>query len=366
MSTPAPVQRQFPCTNCGAALFWDPGTTSLKCPYCGTENHVAPAVNAEPVRELDFLAHLRRSADRAETVEAMLVRCDGCGAEQTLAPGRTADTCTFCGAGIVAQAVCTRSIKPAAVLPFAVPKERACDAFSKWLGSLWFAPGDLKRVARRDGLRGAYVPAWTYDSRADTRYTGQRGDDYWTTETYTAHENGRSVTRTRQVRRTRWRHAAGRVHNAFDDVLVLAVRNLPPKASALEPWDLHALVPYDDGYLSGFVAERYQVDLPTGFELAKGQMAPVIDQTIRRDIGGDHQRVDSADTAYFDVTFKHVLLPMWISAYRYQGKVFTFLVNARTGEVQGDRPYSVWKILLAVLLVAAVAVGIWVLASSQR
>lgn len=365
MTAPATGQRQFPCSNCGAALFWDPGTTSLKCPYCATETHVAPAAEADPVGELDFVAHLRHAAERADTIEAMLVRCDGCGAEQTFAPGQTAGTCAFCGAGMVAQAVCTRLIKPGAVLPFAVPRGRANEVFAAWLGGLWFAPGDLKRFARRDGLKGAYVPAWTYDARADTRYAGQRGDDYWTTESYTAFENGKSVRRTRQVRHTRWRGASGRVHNAFDDVLVLAVRNLPPTARALEPWDLNALEPYDDRYLSGFVAERYQVDLPGGFELAKGQMAPVIDQTVRRDIGGDHQRVDSADTAYSDVTFKHVLLPMWISAYRYHDRVFTFLVNARTGEVQGDRPYSVWKITFAVLLAVAVAVLVWGLASRR-
>lgn len=347
--TVAMKQQQFPCSGCGATLFWDPGSGSLKCPYCGTENTVAPAADAGPVQELDFYGHLRSSLESSETVEALTVRCDGCGAEQVLQPGQTAGTCAFCGAGMVAQAVVKRVIKPRSLLPFAVTNQQAGDAFGRWINSLWFAPSDLKQLANRQGLKGVYVPAWTYDCQVDTDYTGQRGDDYWDSETYTAMENGQSVTRTRQVRRTRWSSAWGRVHNQFDDVLVLAMQNLPAKARHLEPWDLPSLVPYDDRYLSGFVGESYNIDLPTGFELAKQVMAPTIDGTIRHDIGGDHQRISTKDSNYYDITFKHVLLPIWISAYRYQDRVFNFLVNARTGEVQGDRPWSAIKIALAII-----------------
>lgn len=353
-----PKQRQFPCTGCGATLFWDPGSTSLKCPYCGAENTVAPAEDTEPVLELDFHEHLQKSFDSAETMEALTVRCDGCGAEQAMQPGQTAGTCAFCGSGMVAQAVIKRVLKPRSLLPFSVTSQQACDAFVRWIGGLWFVPSNLRLMANRGGLKGVYVPAWTYDCEVDTDYTGQRGDDYWDTETYTATENGQSVTKTRQVRRTRWSPAWGRVHDSFDDVLILAVQNLPAKARALEPWDLPALVPYDDRYLSGFIGESYTVDLPTGFEVAKGVMSPVIDGTIRWDIGGDHQQISSKDSKYYDITFKHILLPMWISAYRYQDRVFNFLVNARTGEVQGDRPFSVWKIAFAVLFVLVVVITI--------
>ncbi|QOV91000.1 zinc finger domain-containing protein [Humisphaera borealis] len=355
--TAEPKQQQFPCTGCGATLFWDPGSSSLKCPYCGAENTVAPTPEAEPVQEMDFLAHLHTAMESAETMEAITVRCDGCGAEQSMRPGQTAGNCAFCGSGMVAQAVVKRVLKPRALLPFSITNNQACDAFVGWINGLWFAPSNLKRMANREGIKGVYVPAWTYDCQVDTDYTGQRGDDYWDTETYTVTENGQSVTKTRQVRRTRWSSAWGRVHDTFDDVLVLAVENLPPKARHLEPWDLPALVPYDDRYLSGFVGESYTIDLPNGFELAKQVMSPVIDGTIRSDIGGDHQQISTKDSNYYDITFKHILLPMWISAYRYQDRVFTFLVNARTGEVQGDRPWSVWKILFTVLAILAAVAG---------
>jgi hypothetical protein len=85
-------------------------------------------------------------------------------------------------------------------------------------------------------------------------------------------------------------------------------------------------------------------------------MQPVIREDIRRDIGGDQQRIGGADTRYGNITFKHILLPFWIAGFRFRGKTYQFIVNGRTGEVQGDRPYSMVKITLAVLaglLVAA-------------
>jgi hypothetical protein len=144
----------------------------------------------------------------------------------------------------------------------------------------------------------------------------------------------------------------------FDDVLVLASRSLPAHhTEALEPWDLKNLEPYKDEYLSGFRAESYRVGLEPGFDRAKEIMAGVIDGDVRRDIGGDEQRVHSIRTQYNDVTFKHILLPIWISAYRWKEKVYRFVVNGRTGEVQGERPWSVVKILLAVLAALALIGG---------
>ena len=356
-TAPAHSQRQFPCKQCGANLVFEPGTTALTCQYCGTRNDIAPL--AEVIEELDFQEHAAQLAASTETQETLTVRCNACGAETDFTHDVAASRCPFCGAAIVATASSRKQIKPRSLLPFHITRQQADDLFRRWVEGLWFAPNDLVRVAQRSGIDGAYVPAWTYDSRTTSDYRGERGDDYWDTQTYTAIENGRSVTRTRQVRRTRWRHASGRVSNTFDDVLVLASRSLPPKhAHALEPWDLRSLVPYRDEYLSGFAADSYQVDLVQGFEAAKQIMAGVIEQTIRADIGGDHQRIHSVQTRYRDVTFKHILLPVWISAYRYHERVFRFLVNARTGEVQGERPWSAVKIALLVTFLVAVALAV--------
>jgi predicted RNA-binding Zn-ribbon protein involved in translation (DUF1610 family) len=343
------AQRQFPCKQCGANLVFEPGVQSLKCPYCGTVNEIVTDASAR-VEELDYARALNEQAHAEDLEEKITVKCTTCGAETTLAPNVTADRCPFCGAAIVAEGSSKKLIRPKAVLPFFITREQAGGKFREWIASRWFAPGELKRRAESAQIAGVYLPCWTYDAHTTSDYTGERGEDYWDTETYTSFENGKSVTRTRQVQKTRWWPASGTVEEPFDDVLVLASRSLPANlVEALEPWDLKSFVPYRDEYLSGFVAESYQIALPEGFEIAKGIMADAIRQTVAQDIGGDHQRIHSVDTRYFDVTFKHALLPVWISAYRFAGRTFRFMVNARTGEVQGERPYSWIKITLAVL-----------------
>src|SRR5690606_25027992 len=118
-------------------------------------------------------------------------------------------------------------LQPGALLPFGIDRKRAKQLFQGWIAGLWFAPSKLKNVARLDDrLTGIYVPYWTYDSRTTTFYRGQRGEHYWTTETYTTRVNGKTVTRTRQVRKTRWWPCSGTVWNRFDDVLVMASHSL--------------------------------------------------------------------------------------------------------------------------------------------
>ncbi len=292
----------------------------------------------------------------------MTVRCDDCGAETTTEPNVTARQCPFCGSHIVSTASSTKHIKPASLLPFKVTHKEGRDRFTKWIASLWFAPNSLKNIAKQDDkLNGMYVPYWTYDSDTTSFYRGERGEHYWETQHYTTRENGKTVHKTRRVRKARWYPASGTVWGSFDDVLVLASDSLPRKyTERLEPWDLQNLVSYKDEYLSGFRAESYHVDLAEGFDNARQIMDVHIRTLVRRDIGGDEQRISSVRTQHDNVTFKHVLLPVWISAYRYKNKTYRFLINGRTGEVQGERPWSWAKIALLVagLIAAAVAIAI--------
>src|SRR5581483_1648308 len=108
------------------------------------------------------------------------------------------------------------------------------------------------------------------------------------------------------------------------------------------------LAPYDPAYLAGFAAQRYQVDVTGGFEQAKALMTGPIQVAVRRDIGGDEQRIETLKTSYAAVTFKHLLLPVYLGAYVFGGKSYQIMVNARTGDVEGERPYSFWKIAAAV------------------
>lgn len=285
-----------------------------------------------------------------EAVEA--VRCDKCGAEQKLEGSLFAGHCAFCGTAIVSKGYASRRIKPKSIVPFQVDRARAVEAFRRWVRRRWLAPGDLKRYAQSDaGLTGIYLPYWTYDCRTASDYSGERGDDYYTTETVMVRNSkGEEVAQTRQVKQTRWTSVTGRVERFHDDVLVLASKSLPAGiADAVRHFDLKGLVPYQPQFVSGFQAEAYQVTLREGFPIAKASIDAAVLAAVRRDIGGDQQRVQSVSTRYAEVRFKHVLLPAWLSAYRYRDKVYRFLVNGQSGEVSGESPVSWWKVAFLVL-----------------
>ena len=363
-AVPQQKVHQYRCPGCAADVAFEPKEGALACPYCGRVEAIPQ--NAEQVEERSYEAYLceiPRQMDRLSQ-QALEVSCQACGSVFAFEPPEVAGACPFCGSAVVSQPRSSDPLTaPEGILPFRVTKEQAAESIRKWLSTRWFAPNALKRLARQGALAGMYVPFWTYDSHTVSYYTGERGEYYYTTETYTDTDSqGRRVTRTRQVRHTRWYPASGRVSRWFDDVLVPATTSISrARLEALEPWDLGSLKPYDPAFLAGHKAQRYQVGLAAGFETAKAAMARVIRRDVEADIGGDEQRVHHIATSYSGVTFKHLLLPVWISAYRFQAKVYQVLVNARTGEVQGERPYSAWKIAGLVLLILAVVLAFLIL-----
>ena len=361
--TPDPAKpegiKKFPCRNCGGPLLFVPGATHLRCPYCHSENDIpADPKDNDFLKEHDFLATLeeenRKQEQETDAPLAAAIHCDNCGAETTISPDRTSDKCPYCGSPMTMQNRFTCKLNVQALLPFVIDSEKALAIYQNWLSSRWFAPNDfIRRATREEAMSGIYMPYWTYDADTKTWYRGQRGDAYYTTEQVAVTRSGKTVYETRQVKRIRWTPVSGQVSVFFDDVLVPASRSLPVHLQdKLKPWKLDNLKPFRYEFLSGFVTEAYQVGLKDGFDDAKKRMAPAIDGAIRSDIGGEEQRIDHQESRYSKVTFKHILLPLWLSAYSYGGVTYRFSVNAQTGEASGDRPWSFWKIA------AAVAVGL--------
>jgi DNA-directed RNA polymerase subunit RPC12/RpoP len=342
----------YPCPACGADLQYEPKDGFLSCPHCG--HREAIPTSAEQVEERSIEQYLQIRPEQLEQLaaNALEVQCQSCGATVTFLPPQVAGQCDFCGVQIVAQPKSADPIlAPAGVLPFRITQQQASAGLRAWLQSRWFAPNALKHFAQPDAIDGVYLPFWTYDTDTTSYYTGQRGDHYYVTETYYETDSqGRQVAQTRQVQHTRWSPASGRVSRWFDDVLVPATVSLAQnRLEALEPWDLAELRPYEPAFLSGFKAQRYQVDLAQGFERVRQVTAAVIQGDVRQDIGGNVQQIHDVSTHYSGITFKHLLLPVYAGAYRFNQKIYQIVINGRTGEIQGDRPYSVWKIALFVM-----------------
>ena len=349
-------QKRFPCPGCSAEMQFDPASGQLKCPFCG---QTAPAPSADaPIPPHPLDAALAAAPQAALSSQALQVTCQGCGSAVVFEPPEVAGTCPFCGSPIVAQPQAADPLTaPDAVLVFKLPKAEAQQSVSKWLASRWFAPNALKDMAHPDrGISGVYLPFWSYSTDTHSAYRGERGEHYYVTEEYDEQDSqGNTVHRTRQVQHTNWYPVSGEVARRFEDELISGTHAVAEShLNALEPWDLAALRPYDPAYLAGFKAQRYQLDLAGGFDEAKQVMAQRIEQDVASDIGGDEQRVEDVRTEYANSTFRHLLLPVWVGAYRFGDKVYQLAVNARTGAVHGDRPYSTAKIAVLVLLILVV------------
>jgi predicted RNA-binding Zn-ribbon protein involved in translation (DUF1610 family) len=352
------TEHRWPCDKCGADLRFAPGQSELVCANCGNVQAIPAATDRKRARsfvEHDVAQGLRDDLPDTASEEVRTTHCPSCGGVVEFQGANHAMECPFCATPVVVDTGTQRLIKPQGVVPFQLTENQARSALISWMGSLWFAPNTLLEYARKGrAMNGIYVPFWTFDAATSSSYRGARGDDY--TETRTVTRNGKQETE--QVTRTSWTNVSGHVARDFDDVMVMASTTLPQQlGDELTPWDLSQMEPYSADFLAGFQAEGYTVALADGHATGHDKMSAVIRRDVESDIGGDKQRVDNVDTDWRDETFKHILLPIWMAAYKYNDKSYRFLVNGQTGEVQGERPYSWWKIGFAVLAVVVLVAG---------
>ncbi|MCR9199114.1 MAG: hypothetical protein NXI04_10745 [Planctomycetaceae bacterium] len=362
--------RIFPCDGCGADLEFHIGDQMLACKYCGHVREIELDDEAE-LSEQDYHAMLSKLREwRQDVAEERLengdlehsgdsttrneLRCDSCGGNVEFIGSLTSTHCPYCGSPVQLENAhkCQEHRIPVdGVLPFQIEKKHAQMNLTQWVNSRWFAPNEFRRRGVDGEFNGVYLSYFTFDSMTFTSYSGQRGEYYYVTR-----GSGKNK---RRERRTRWYPASGRFQRFFDDVLVLANNGLKRDFMLrLEPWPLLKVVPFNQQMLAGHLARTYDLELDHCFGESKGRMEDAISSEVRQRIGGDTQRVHSIDSHFDAITYKHLLLPVWLLAYQYKEKTYQVFINAASGEVQGERPYSVWKILFAVLLAIAAVGGI--------
>ena len=282
--------------------------------------------------------------------EIIMLHCKNCGANQHIEENYKSLSCIYCGSPLIIEdAYKEEWILPGAVLPFQIDQKKAHQIFKTWVDGLWFAPNNLKKAAiDPEKTRGLYAPYWTFDAQLYADYTGQRGEYYYVTKTVGSGKNRRTV----QERRTRWYPASGSVSGFVDDTLIKASGQktgvIPQKIAR---WNLQLLKPFDNSYLAGFVTEKYTIPLLDGHTESNKVAEQIADSWVRRDIGGDTQQVSSMKMKLTEETFKHILLPVYISTYKFKGKRYNFFVNGQSGVISGERPYSFWKIFFLVLAI---------------
>ncbi|MBX3277373.1 MAG: zinc ribbon domain-containing protein [Acidobacteria bacterium] len=359
---------KYSCPACGAEANWNAAKQALVCPYCGTESPAsAEAVESGgEIVEHDLVRALRGIPDseRGWQAQKTTVRCQSCQAISVFDPERVAQRCDFCGsASLVPYEEIKDAFRPESLLPFKVSETKVRETIRRWYGGRWFAPNKLKSAALTDQVHGIYLPYWTFDAQVYARWRAEAGYYYYETQSY---RDAQGNLKERRVQHTRWEPASGDLQHFFDDELVAASRGVQAaKLRGVEPFPTAELIPYDPKYVSGWVVERYQIDLVAAAEAARRRMEDQVRAMCASKVPGDTHRNLQVKSDFSRQTFKHVLVPIWMLTYRFGATNFQVVINGYTGKIAGDYPKSWIKILLAVLLVLVVVVVLAALFGEQ-
>ena len=336
---------KFTCPSCGGGMEFSPEDQKLKCQYCGT---------LKDIEFSDFIAN-EYDIDSAQELldhnwgsEKLVMKCSGCGGSTIVDTISQAKFCSFCGSSNIIKTDESAGIKPEALIPFQITKNKAEDRFRLWMHRKYLAPNDLRSKQSIEKLQGVYIPFFTYDAMCSVDYVGEKGRYY--NDVVSVFENGQRVQRTE--RKIDWTPVRGHYDKFYDDILQNASKNIDDTIiSRIGFFDTRNLKPYLPEFMLGFIAEKYSITLKEGWDKAINIMDGEINSGIRATVSADELRIHKKDVSYSDVKFKHVLLPLWISTYNYKGRMYRFLINGDTGTVSGEYPKSPMKMAIMYSLI---------------
>ena len=344
----------YRCNACGGNMAWNIQKQTYECSSCRTPGDLGlegKTIVQHPIGEY----HTHNQGQLLEEGETVVV-CSNCGSEVTFTESTTATTCPMCSSPQVDVQKQLLGVPPDGIIPFKLDKANAQEQFKKWVKSRWFAPNSLKKSYQQGKLDGIYVPFWTYDTDSSAYYTGQGGTQY--TEEVEDDEGN-----TTYETRTDWEFTSGYVYDSFDDIAVSdGSDRINEVIKGILPYSTEGgAYPYTPAFISGMGAEHYSKGAPTCFEEAEKIIKDKMHSLAYNDIltRYDSAQVSSVDVSHQRVEYKNMLLPTWISSFAHGGKEYTYMINGETGKVNGKRPYSIPKIVSAVLVGLLILGGIF-------
>ena len=354
---------EYKCPSCGGAIEFDSHSQKMKCPYCDTEFDLETlkkydeqlSKEAEQKDDIsDWQTDPGKQWQEGETDGMNVYTCKSCGGEIVSDENTGATSCPYCGNPVILTERFRGALRPDMVIPFKLDKKAAKEAYYKHIKGRPLLPKVFRRENHIDEIKGIYVPFWLFDAdvAADARYKATKvrtwsDSDYDYTETsyYSVDRSG---------------------NMSFVSVPVDGSSRMPDDLmESIEPYKVADAVDFQTAYLSGYMADKYDVDAQQSTDRARERMKESAQDVLRDTVKGYASVIpENTNVRISGGDAKYALYPVWILNTTWRGKKYIFAMNGQTGRMTGDLPvdngaYTRWLLgLTAVFSIAAYLVAL--------
>ena len=302
----------FKCVNCGGNVVYSPEKKKMFCPYCDSEDS----------QEIKYVKW------------GQLTVCPDCNGVIPVQEYTAATRCPYCDNYIVLDERVEGEFLPKQIIPFQLGKETVKQSMREKFKKKVFAPTDFLSEVRLETMEGNYVPFWFFDYDVNADYQGEGRK----VRSWTSGNTEYTETSYYDVRRNLDIH--------FRDIPVDASIPMPDAVMDLmEPYDYKQLTGFDPKYLSGFVAERYNMPAADLEKRARTKMGDDTKELMQQQLTGYGSIKEIRNAAgVLREEQNYGLLPVWKYLYRYKGQDYPFYINGQTGKIVGEVPLSAAKV----------------------
>lgn len=323
--------REYECPNCGAPMIFDSALQQMLCEHCGT------AKTVETMEALKNQVNEPKTDDTVyhtgEDASLKCYTCSGCGAEIMTDEHTAATFCSFCGNPTLMEDRLSGQTMPARIIPFKINKEEAKQRYRAWCKKGMLTPKEFSSQNTIEKITGMYVPFWLYDYNANAKLSAD------CTKVHRERRGNMEYTHTDHY------HVYRDVSDVYEKLPVDASEKMPDDVMRrLEPFSYGEMQDFNMGYLSGYMAEKYNYTSDELKRQAESRAEKYIYDEARDTINGYSSTSVRGRNIHLQCTrATYVMLPVWILNYRYKGKEYLFTLNGQTGKMDGKLPISKGK-----------------------
>ncbi len=343
---------EYKCPSCDGRLEFNSGVQKMKCPFCDSEFDVAAIMqhdrdlaSAQDADQMNWDSSAGGQWQNGETDGMMVYSCSSCGGQVVADSTTSATQCPYCDSAIVVSGNFTGSLKPDYIIPFKLDKEAATAALTKHLTGKKLLPKVFTEQNHIEEIKGVYVPVWLFDAEADAdiRYKCEKRHTWSDSNFKYTEKMYYSVARRGKV--------------AFERVPVDGSSKMQDELmQSIEPFDFKDAVPFQNAYLSGYLADKYDVTAEQSVAAANKRIKNSTEDVFRDTVQGyDSVTRESGSIILSNGTAKYAMYPVWILNTSWNGNKYTFAMNGQTGKFVGNLPIN---ISAAVGWFAGIAAGV--------